>query len=350
MLTSADKSQLRAVRDLTVSTLTEVLGGERDVAIIDAPNQRNVGDSLIWAGEMAYVEELGLRVRYIADLWTYDPAALRRAMPSGVVLLHGGGNFGDLWPGHQILREMVAADLPDYRIVQLPQSIQFRDDERARMANEILGEHPDFIALIRDQISLQRAAQHLPDVAVRFCPDMALGWDAPQVSVENNAATVLVIARADMEASSNLASVGEQWLPGVESRITDWWPRGRFALPWRMARSASLVYRFYVKVRKRWRWLPVGFPDRFGARAIKEINRVNIAGAVDMYAWARVIVVDRLHAHVLALLLGIPHVVMDNNYRKISAIYDEYTGEFSTAHYATNIESARLEAERLLGE
>jgi pyruvyl transferase EpsO len=67
-----------------------------------------------------------------------------------------------------------------------------------------------------------------------------------------------------------------------------------------------------------------------------------------MYAWARVIVVDRLHAHVLAVLLGTPHVVMDNNYRKISAIYEEYSGEFSTAHYATDIASARLEAERLL--
>lgn len=348
MLTSADSSHLRSVRDLTVSTLKEVLGGERNVAIVDAPNQRNVGDSLIWAGEMAYVEELGLRVRYVADLWTYDPAALRRAMPSGVILLHGGGNFGDLWPGHQILREMVVADLPDYRIIQLPQSIQFRDEERARVANTIIGAHPDFTALIRDHISLQRAAHHLPDVSVRFCPDMALGWDAPQVSVEKSVTNVLVIARADMEASSNLASVGDDWLTGAKSRVTDWWPRGKFVLPWRLARSMSLVYRFYVKVRKRWRWLPVGWPDKVGAFAIKEINRVNIAGAVDMYARARVIVVDRLHAHVLAVLLGIPHVVMDNNYRKISAIYEEYSGEFSTAHYATDLASARFEAERLL--
>lgn len=347
MLTSADRLHLSAIREITARTLAEALRGELDVAIVDAPNQRNVGDSLIWEGEMAYVRTLGLRVRYVADLWTYDPAALRRAMPRGVVLLHGGGNFGDLWPGHQILREMVVQDLPDYRIVQLSQSIQFRDENRARIANEIIGAHPDFTALIRDQISLRRAAEHLPDVEATFCPDMALGWDAPEVAPPMQQ-RVLVIARADMEASSNLASVSPDWLPRAQTVVTDWWPRGRHALPWRVARSASLVYRFYVKVRKRWRWLPVGLPDRLGAAAISAINRINIAGSVALYSGARVIVVDRLHAHILAVLLGLPNVVMDNNYRKISAIYEEYSGQFSTAHYASDIASARLEAENLL--
>jgi len=347
VLTSADRLHLRAIRETTAKVLSDALRGELDVAIIDAPNQRNVGDSLIWEGEMAYVRTLGLRVRHVADLWTYDPAALRRAMPRGVVLLHGGGNFGDLWPGHQVLREMVVKDLPDYRIVQLPQSIQFRDADRARTANEIIGAHPNFTALIRDQISLQRAAEYLPDVEVTFCPDMALGWDAPEL-VRAEQERVLVIARADMEASSNLASVGSDWLPGAHTEVTDWWPRGRHSLPWRVARTASLIYRFYIKVRKRWRWLPVGLPDKLGGAAISAINRINISGAVALYSPARVIVVDRLHAHILAALLGVPHVVMDNNYRKISAIFEEYSGQFSTAHYASDLAAARREAENLL--
>ena len=36
----------------------------------------------------------------------------------------------------------------------------------------------------------------------------------------------------------------------------------------------------------------------------------------------------------MAALMGIPHVVTDNNYGKISTIFQDYTGNFSTASWA----------------
>ena len=49
------------------------------------------------------------------------------AAAGGTILLHGGGNFGDLWPIYQRFREHVIAAFPDHRIVQLPQTVHFRD-------------------------------------------------------------------------------------------------------------------------------------------------------------------------------------------------------------------------------
>lgn len=178
---------------------------------------------------------------------------------------------------------------------------------------------------------------------------MALGWKSSRPLPRTPRVDVLAIARADMEASSNLAEVDSTWLNGASFMKTDWWPSGKFSLPWRTARLATLVYRYYVKARKRLQWLPAGWVDRLGARFIKKINAVNVACATDLYGTARVVVVDRLHAHVLAALLSVPHVVMDNNYRKVSAIYDEYSGAFSTAHYAADLPAARAEILRLLG-
>ena len=348
MISQLDLAYLNRLRETSSATLLGALRGKRDVAIIDAPNQRNVGDSLIWDGELAYLKELGLHIHYVADLWTYDPVALRRSMPEGVVLLHGGGNFGDLWLGHQILREIVATDLVSYPIVQLPQSIHFRDPDRATVANKILGSHPDFILLLRDQTSMDIAALLLPDVAAEFCYDMALGSAVtPSTNTAHREGNVLVIARKDVEAASGLSELDGASLPGASVTLTDWYPRGARAVEWHTSRAVSKSYRIYARVRRRLNIGPVGFPDRIGSTALSAINSANIRGAKELYSRADLVIVDRLHAHILAVLLGIPHIVLDNSYGKISGIFNEYSGAFSTANYVDNLPAAIELAEEL---
>jgi exopolysaccharide biosynthesis predicted pyruvyltransferase EpsI len=317
MLTVEDRAHLGALRDESRSRLREAIGPGRDVALVDAPRQRNVGDSLIFAGELAYLRGLGLRIRYLADLWTYDATRLRRALPEGPVLLHGGGNLGDLWPGHQALRERVVRELPDRRVVQLPQSVHFEDGAHAERARDVFAAHDDLHLLLRDSLSMQKAADLFPGVPATFCPDMALGWEAP--SGKSAGEEVLVIARADHEAASDLGAVDHAWVDGARTRRTDWtdWNAGRVR-------------------RAQWQLL-----NRLGSLTLIRLNHANIANAVTLYGTSRVVVSDRLHAHVLAALLGTPHVVLDNSYRKVSTIYGDYTGQFATAHYATSVEEAR---------
>lgn len=338
-LSKTDSEYLDTLRSSTITALRTAIGDAVDVALLDAPNQRNVGDSLIWAGEIEYLRRMGLKIRYVSDLRTYDPAELRRAMPSGVVLLHGGGNFGDLWMGHQNHRERIAADLPDYRLVQLPQSIYFSSRDRAAQADAILGAHPDFHVLIRDSLSMQRAAELLPSLSPTFCHDMALGYEPP-VSNNSSGDALLIIARQDKEAMSGLHEVGADWVPGITTVKTDWHSEGWLAVRWELARRAMKVQHRLVRYRRRIKWIPT-FPQSVVQRLIFALNDINIAGALRLYATSRVVVVDRLHAHVLAILLGINHVALDNNYRKIGAVFEDYTGQFSTARYATDVAEAR---------
>jgi len=46
-----------------------------------------------------------------------------------------------------------------------------------------------------------------------------------------------------------------------------------------------------------------------------------------LLASAGAIVTDRLHGHVLCLLLGIPHVLLDNNYGKVRSFYETWTAD-----------------------
>lgn len=343
MLNDLDAAHLAAIRARTEATLREAIGDAREVAIIDAPNQRNIGDSLIWEGELAYLRRLGCTIRYVSDIRCFDARLLRRKLSTkGVVLLHGGGNFGDLWVGHQEHRERVVAALPEYRIVQLSQSIYFSNEERAAEANARLAKHDDFLVLIRDNISLERAGSYLPDIRVQYCPDMALGWGPPQEFADSYRPTeIIAIARADREAASGLRDVPTDWIAGHQVRVTDWGLHAKDPLGWRFARLILRLQHILIAGRRK-TGIPVPqFPQAVAMRMLRKTNSSNVESALQLYSSAEALIVDRLHAHVLSMLLGIQHVLLDNNYRKLGGVFEDYTGVFSTAHYCTSVTEAR---------
>jgi len=349
VLNDADAAVLAEIRSRTEDALRAAIGDVHDVAIVDAPNQVNVGDSLIWEGELAYLKRLGYRIRYVSDLTGYRGEDLRRAMPRGVVLIHGGGNFGDLWEGHQKHREAVVAELVDYPIVQLPQSVYFAHEDRAAVANKILGAHPDLRVLLRDHESMERARTQLPDVTRAFCPDMALGFDP----IWEGAAApptdeILMIARTDKESSSGLGSLEKTWLAPFAVHVTDWGSHAKMPRAWRVARLTAKVQQKLVSARRKLGVPVPSLPQAVVQRVIIYINATNAKTAVALYRRARVVVVDRLHAHVLAVLLGIDHVLLDNSYRKLGAVYDDYTGQFGTASYCTDVNEARIRVRALV--
>lgn len=329
-MTTHDQEFLGRVRATTRATLADVIGEGVPVALLDVPNQRNVGDAMILAGELAYLRALGARVAYAADMRAFDPRALRRAMPRGVVLLHGGGNLGDVWPGHQRHREEAIAALHDYRVVQLPQSVFFREPEAAARFAEVARAHPDLHLLLRDTATQQRVDDQLPGLRASFCHDMALGFSpAPAPPPDRRGTATLVLARRDHEQSVDLAALTTAALDH-EPVVEDWAPRGRRAVAWRAARAAAQALLAAQRASglaalPRLRW-PV----------VRGISTVSVAGGVDLLGDARLVVTDRLHAHVLAGLLGVDHVVMDNSYGKVGAIYRDYTHGFSTARFATD--------------
>ena len=78
-------------------------------ALLDFPNHSNVGDSAIWLGERAWLRRHGLDVVYACDVNTYSREQLAARIGQGVLLLHGGGNLGDLWVdlGRRPIEEVV---------------------------------------------------------------------------------------------------------------------------------------------------------------------------------------------------------------------------------------------------
>jgi exopolysaccharide biosynthesis predicted pyruvyltransferase EpsI len=323
-----DRATLADLRSRTIDVLVDVIGRGTTVALLDAPNQRNVGDSMIWAGEVEYFKALDLNVVHVTDLESYDQTAVRSVLPTdGVILIHGGGNVGDLWRGHQRHREQIARDFRDHRIVQLPQSVWFAEEKYAVNANRILGAHPDFTLLVRDHETEARAAAQLPDVPRRFCWDMALGWTPSVRRTRPRTPSVLLLARTDHEGRSNLADLDLSGL-GHPTMVRDWTSAELDTLGWRLARLIPKTARRWPRLKRSRLFRPLL------QASFTWINRANVRSGVRLYEGRRLVVVDRLHAHILALLMGIDHVLLDNSYRKLGAVFDDYTGRFTTGSYA----------------
>src|SRR5437870_7742131 len=87
------------------ATLRPILPSGLRCALVGFPNHSNVGDSAIWLGEKAYLRRRGISVAYACDTSTDSQEDLRARVKDGVILLHGGGNLGDLWLDQQHLRE-----------------------------------------------------------------------------------------------------------------------------------------------------------------------------------------------------------------------------------------------------
>ena len=60
------------------------------------------------------------------------------------------------------------------------------------------------------------------------------------------------------------------------------------------------------------------------------------------------VITDRLHAHILSILLGIPHVVMDNNYGKIGGFIKAWTHQCKNMSLADSAEDAVARIKQML--
>jgi pyruvyl transferase EpsO len=162
--------------------------------------------------------------------------------------------------------------------------------------------------------------------------------------------SILVIAREDKEQSSGLAQLPREWIAGLRLSITDWHNVGLAAAAWSVARIAARVPHILTRARRRLPIPRIVAANLLTRGVLATINRINISGGSALYADARVAVVDRLHAHVMATLLGVDNVLLDNNYGKLGAVFDDYTHGFSNARYSQSIDHARAEVTKILSD
>jgi exopolysaccharide biosynthesis predicted pyruvyltransferase EpsI len=283
------------------------------IALLDFPLYPNVGDSAIWLGATALAARNGNRVRYTATHASYNARALARELPAGgVIVVQGGGNFGDRWPAHHRLRERVVADFAGHKVVFLPVSVEFLGDGAAERSFALLGAHPDLTVMCRDECSFAEVDGHLPGrAALTTDSAVALGRLIAPSTPERS--RIVALLRTDSEAQTAVAPAP----PELEVRVTDWLnapgDEGHDAAFERakrvLQRSGSVLVRTAGIAPKGHQALLL--------RAYQAMARRRLLWGLTNLASGGIVVTDRLHGHILCDLMGKPHVVADSGHGKI---------------------------------
>jgi pyruvyl transferase EpsO len=322
---------IEGLRERIRAIVFPLAAGHHTAALLDFPDHSNVGDSAIWAGAVAALHDAGIALRYRCDPETYDPSHLSRAVPAGPIFINGGGNLGDVWRRHQRLREAVLRDFPDRAIVQLPQTVHFQHAENLDAARRVFDGHVNFTVLVRDHFSLDLTRREFRARSA-LCPDMAfyLGRidreQPPDVDI-------LWLRREDRESAAENVNVPSDVL------VCDWLDER--VPPLRRVRRAlrPLALREPQPLRVMNRALGAAY-DRQARQRLREGCRLLGRG--------KVVITDRLHAHILCLLLGIPHVLLDNSYGKVRRVHAAWTAEAPQVRWASSPEEAVASARALL--
>jgi len=277
-------------------------------ALLDFPNYLNVGDNAIWLGQRCALNAVGARLVYTSDQTTYNPEQLTARLGNGTILLQGGGNLGDLWPDHQRFREDVISTFRDVPIVQLPQTINFRRSEALARARAVFNSHPNLTLLVRDRQSL-RVAQGAFEAPSLLCPDMAFALGGLS-STGPPRADVLWLCRSDQE------SAGAEWDRVVAPDERQDWSEQAAGFEVHLRAALRRWHRHRIVRKGAWIYTP---------HLYDVLARQRLAYGCRLLRRGKVVITDRLHGHILSILLGIPHILIDDRYSKVKRFYDTWT-------------------------
>jgi exopolysaccharide biosynthesis protein PssK len=283
--------------------LTPLVHGKK-CALLDFPHHSNVGDSAIWVGEQIFLSKLGVKPAYVCAAGSCDWNAMERAMgPDAIIVIHGGGNFGDVWPIHQQLREQVLDRFPDHPVLQLPQTVHFSDPNEADRTAAKIRKHGKFTLAVRDRKSLAFARERF-ECNVVLCPDMAF-CIGPIGAAASSDQRILLLLRSDKEKKEH--SPADAILQSSDLLCTDWLKESRTETRLRSGGRLSVDM-------LRGRAAPTLRGSYYNALAMERLRR-----GLRQLASFRYIVSDRLHVHILSTLLDRHHALLDNNYGKLSS-------------------------------
>jgi pyruvyl transferase EpsO len=317
-------TKLFSLRELIDNSLLPLI--DRDYVLLDLPYHKNTGDMLIWEGETSFLSKLPYKCLYKASFHTYD--FNYSISPDTLILLHGGGNFGDLWRVSQSFRLHIIEKYPHNNIIIFPQTVFYESENLLRQDAKLLSAHANLTICARDKVSYDILKAHfdnhillVPDMAFCIPPDRLLKH-AVQEKEE-----VLFVKRKDKELNPYCTD----FIPAPHSsfKISDW-PSFERKLPMDFILHISfgvkkLLVRCLIP-----RYLLDRMIDIYAERIYKPLH---IRMGVRFISRCSHIYTTRLHAAILSALLCKPFSLLDNSYGKNRNFYETWLSDVEAIRF-----------------
>lgn len=264
------------------------------IIIMGIPHHGNIGDNAIAVAE----EEMIKKYFNDYELYTVQEMYLYKCVnklkniinDEDIILLHGGGNFGDTYVTPEKGRREVIKKFPNNKIIMFPQTAYFSDTEKGKeeleKSKEIYNAHKNLTILAREEKSYTFLKKYFSDCKIYLTPDIVMSM---HIDFESQREGALLLFRTDKEKileDSNIEKIKKI----VENGF------GKYILS-----DMNLGEDNDVAGKRRDKVLN----DKF-----KEFKN------------AEIVITDRLHGMIFAAITETPCVVFGNFNHKISESYE----------------------------
>ena len=280
---------------------------DSDYILLDLPYYSNIGDTLIWEGTESFLKSLPHKCLYKSSNQTFK---YKHLQSSTIIILQGGGNFGDLWRRFQDFRLSIIKQYPNNKIIILPQSIFYENDEIIKNDAAIMAQHKKLTICARDKTSYNVLNKHFFN-DILLLPDMAFCIENKLINKYkiNPTKDILLLKRRDQELSSRddyykyiteEGNIEERDWPSIEHPgiARDLIEKMGVLSKSAVDKYVNYLYRHYL-----------------------------IKKGIIFLSEYKYIYATRLHVAILSILLNKPFVFFDNSYGKNSSFYDTWLSD-----------------------
>lgn len=260
------------------------------IILMGSPEYNNLGDLAIGYSIKKYIRKYFPNIEYdeVPEKYLRNNILPHNVDETDIILLVGGGNFGDVYKEQQYIRKLIINKYKNNKIIMFPQTMYFTDTPEGlnelNITKSILANNKNIILFAREKFSYEVMKADFLLSNCFLCPDIVL---FNKINTYHNRKGILFCLRGDIES---ILSVDDREyllrsLYRLDENIDIW--------------DTCLPYN-------------VSISDRD--------NKVE--QAMTYVGNHKLIVTDRLHGVIFAAISGTPCVAISNYNYKISGIYE----------------------------
>lgn len=314
-MSNLNLANIQRLKELIQKELTPLI--DSDYVLLDVPDYDNIGDNLIWEGELAFLDEIPFQKKYEASYLFFE----QKKIPNDtIILFQGGGNFGDIYTKTQKERLKIIHENHDKKIIIFPQTIYYSDYRNLENDAKIINEHPSLYFCVRDVPSLKIIENHFQNVHGILLPDMAFCMDPTKFVSPNKGNKTLLMARKDGELGKlpqiNVDYEQLDWPNFNVSKKERWKTLGRQQ---KLDKMAQYFQKYPI--------LSSLVDSRYGLKS-RDGREKYIKIGIDFFQNYDTIYTTRLHGLILGIFMDIDMKVLDNSYGKLSNFHQQWLQDF----------------------
>ena len=292
---------------------------KKNIYIFLCPDYGNIGDIAIGYAQKNFILKSypNYNIVEIPISNTYDYIRLikKNIKKNDIIVLIGGGNFGDMYPKADFMRLFIIKTFKNNKIVSFPQTFNFSNNkygQRRLFKNiKIINKHKNIILFAREKVSYDLMKKYFPNKELYLCPDIVLSLNMVKTSKRDG---VLFAFRSDNEKK-----ISDKFIDSLKEFINN--------------KKEEVVFK------------DTTIPNE---EFICDERMDYLNTLLSEFSKSKMVITDRLHGMIFSYITSTPCIVLANNNHKIISTYNTWLKDCNYIKFISDLDNINSDIDELL--